>query len=96
MISAPLVAVDVGGTHTKIRMVSSIDHEATLEVEQVARNRTDMLEILGDTLSANTDTPPVWCVLSAAGPVEDGEHVRMTNWPSQRRISLADLGKAGV
>lgn len=96
MIAAPLVAVDVGGTHTKIRIVSSIDHDATLEVEQVARNRTDMLGILGDTLSANTDGAPLWCVLSAAGPVEDGEHVRMTNWPSQRRIALADLAKAGV
>ena len=96
MIASPLVAVDVGGTHTKIRMVSSIDQDATLEVEQVARNRTDMLEILSETLKANTSDTPAWCVLSAAGPVEQGQHVRMTNWPSQRRIALADLGRAGV
>lgn len=96
MIAAPLVAVDVGGTHTKIRMVSSIDQDATLEVERVAQNRTDMLALLRETLKSNTQDPPAWCVLSAAGPVEDGRHVRLTNWPSERRIAVDDLKSAGI
>ncbi|MEM6639111.1 MAG: glucokinase [Pseudomonadota bacterium] len=96
MIPAPLVAVDVGGTHTKIRVVSGVDKEATVEVERVARSRSEMLAVLADTLSANTDEAPGWCVVTAAGPVQQGRRVRMTNWPDERRIELDDLASAGV
>lgn len=96
MIPAPLLAVDVGGTHTKMRIVASADRCNVAEVEQVVRKRSDMLEFIGDTLSSNTTDEPLWCVVSAAGPVEDGERVRMTNWPGERQIALSDLATVGI
>jgi glucokinase len=96
MIPAPLLAIDVGGTHTKMRMVASADRSNIAEVEQVVRGRSDMLAFVGDTLASNTTDEPLWCVVSAAGPVEDGERVRMTNWPAERQIALGDLASVGI
>jgi len=96
MIPAPLVAVDVGGTHTKIRITSMTDRDATLEVAHVIDNRSDMLELLRETLIANTASTPNYCVLSAAGPVDGTAQVRMTNWSRERLISVSDLSIAGV
>ncbi|MFK7888166.1 MAG: glucokinase [Gammaproteobacteria bacterium] len=96
MIPAPLLAVDVGGTHTKIRMVASADRSNVAEVQQVVRNRSDMLAFIDATLASHTTDKPLWCVVSAAGPVEDGERVRMTNWPAERQIALRDLKQVGI
>jgi len=96
MIAAPLLAVDIGGTNTKIRLVSSTDSASSIEVERPVANRSDMLNVLRETLNDNAATPPVYCVVSAAGPVEGGERVRMTNWKNERVVSLSDLALAGV
>lgn len=96
MIPAPLVAVDVGGTHTKIRITSLTDRDAVLEVAHVVDNRSDMLALLRDTLAANTASAPNYCVLSAAGPVNGSQQVRMTNWARERVIGLSDLAVAGI
>lgn len=96
MIVAPLLAVDVGGTNTKIRLVSSTDSASSVEIERPVANRTDMLEVLREALADNAATAPVYCVVSAAGPVEGRERVRMTNWKNERVVSLQDLALAGI
>ncbi len=96
MIVEPLVAIDIGGTNTKIRLVSSVDSASVLNIEHPIDRRSDMVQLLCDTLATNTVSAPRYCVMSVAGPVENGRSVTVTNWKKERIVTLDDLSLAGV
>lgn len=95
MSPAPLVAIDIGGTNTKLRFVAPDGSGAPRDLEFQADTRAALVAIVRDALAEHAPDGPAWCVVSAAGPVTD-DGVTLTNWHADRRVTLDDLVGAGV
>ena len=85
MTAPTVLAVDVGGTHTRAAIAASDGRQCTLLREQryLSAEYPDLLPILRDFLAAGDERPAHGCI-AVAGPIMDGgRRVRVTNLPWQ-------------
>lgn len=80
-----VLAVDLGGTHTRTAIAETDGRQCTVAREQRYRSADwpDLLPILQDFLAAGTERPICGCI-AVAGPITDaGQRVQVTNLPWQ-------------
>lgn len=85
MSARTVLAVDVGGTHTRAAIAESDGRRCAILREKRYRSadHPDLLPILQDFLAASHERPLHGC-LAVAGPITDGgRRVRVTNLPWQ-------------
>lgn len=95
MSDLAVLAVDVGGTHTRTAIAESAGTQCRILREQhyPSADWPGLLPILQDFLAAGTDRPLRACI-AVAGPISDnGQHARVTNLPwhldsEQLRLAL--------
>lgn len=85
MNTRTVLAVDVGGTHTRAAIAESDGWHCRIAREQryISADWPDLLPILQDFLATGTEHPTCGCI-AVAGPItDDGQRVRVTNLPWQ-------------
>lgn len=85
MTAPTVLAVDVGGTHTRAAIAASDGRQCAILREQryLSAEYPDLLPIVRDFLAAGDERPTHGCI-AVAGPIMDGgRRVRVTNLPWQ-------------
>jgi glucokinase len=95
-----VLAVDVGGTHTRAAIAASDGGRCTIERERVyaSADWPGLLPLLRDFLVAGDQRPARGCI-AVAGPITDnGARARVTNlpWHLDRAQLQTDLGCEGL
>ncbi len=98
---AKIVAFDIGGTNSRA-LIAEVGGSAQREPQQASEapfsarvtSKDELLGFVAEVLQSAGD--PVAATLAFAGPVVDGERVRMTNWGEGVRVELSDLIGAGL
>jgi glucokinase len=91
-----LIAGDIGGTNTTIRLVELIENENTIttlfEASYLSRKYNDLVPIIREFLSTTGQKPPQVACLAIAGPVTDNS-CKLTNldWFLEGSRLAADL-----
>jgi glucokinase len=95
-----MLAFDVGGTHTRARIAAMIGggapRPAAPDVSTRLCSAHDLLALVAEVLETSAALGTVRAAMVAvAGPVT-GTSCRISNWPSDQVISIADLESAGL